>query len=257
MPPKVISKIIQCFFFSSSSPSVQTISMAFALLAVLAHSLPVNNNNDGEESVTTPAAAAAEEEPTKDEATSSEVPEGTIFNYEIPTEDELNPTDLDDEQKLLQELQPPAIDSYVPFRVEEPAEKPRKGGKKYNKEEKWINKNPAGGARDASSLEDNEERQYALLDFIIENLFLGIADQYNAQRRGLEAPRADDGLVLSLNKGEYIPSAQRRSAAEADDDEQVVFQIHGHQGGEKSYKFGFDSGKKYFSLWHSDPANVD
>lgn len=204
----------------------QTLSVAFALLAGVALSLPVNN----EESVT----------PEKEES-SSEAPQGTIFNYEVPTEEELNPADLDDEQKQLTELLPPAIDSYVPFRVDEPAEKPRKGGKKYNKEEKWINKNPA--AKDASD-EDNEERQYALLDFIIENLFQGIADQYNAQRRDLNA---EDGGVLVLNKGEYIPNAQRRIDDSAEE-EQVVFQIHGHQGGANSYKFGFDTGKKYKSL---------
>lgn len=176
-------------------------------------------------------------EPAKTSAES--LPEGTQFNYEVPTEEELNPAALDDEEKLMQELQPPAIDSYVPFNVEAVAaaeEKPRKGGKKYNKEAKWINKNPAV-AKDVSSVED-EDRQYALLDFIIENLFQGIADQYNAQRRDLNA---DDGEVLVLNKGEYMPSPQRRNDEEA---ERILFQIQGHQGGAESYKFGYDTGKK-------------
>lgn len=172
-------------------------------------------------------------------------PEGTIFNYEIPTEDELSPGyELDEEQKRLQELQPPAIDSYVPFAVqevdeEEPKEqkKPKKGGKKYNAEEKWINKKQPTEAKESSSSENNGDRQYDLLDFIIENLFHGIADQYNAQRRA-----NDNTEVLVLNKGEYVPNPQRRVDEESEN-ERVLFQIHG-LGGPKSYKFGFDTGKK-------------
>lgn len=222
-------------------PSIypQTLSVAFALLAGVTLSLPVSNNEEAAAATTTATAP-------QESSSSAEVPQGTIFNYEVPTEEELNPADLDDEERQLTELQPPAIDSYVPFRVDEPVEKPRKGGKKYNKEEKWINKNAAAGPKE-SSAEDNEERQYALLDFIIENLFLGIADQYNSQRRGLNA---DDGQVLVLNKGEYIPSPQRR-IDESAEDEPIVFEMHGQQQqGGKGFKFGFDSGKslKLFPL---------
>lgn len=209
--------------------------MAFALLIGATLALPVTDNDNNEE-------------------TAGVTPEAPAFNYEVPTEDDFNPIDLDSEERKLTELQPPAVDSYVPFRVIDEAEeeedvvepeqkkdaqKPRKGGKKkYNPEEKWINKNAVAQDADAaSSAEDTEERQYALLDFIIENLFAGIADQYNVQRRS-----QNDELVL--NKGEYIPSAQRRIDESADDAEQVVFQVQGHQGGANSYKFGFDTGKK-------------
>lgn len=221
----------------SPSPP-QTLSIAFALLAGLTLALPVTN----EAAEAVPASASAAAEPTK-ESTES-LPEGTIFNYEAPTEDELSPADLDEEEKRLQELLPPAIDSYVPFRVDAvPTEKPRKGGKKYNKEEKWINKHPSSVAGKDVSGETNEERQYALLDFIIENLFAGIADQYTAQRRDLNGDEGQE--VLVLNKGEYMPSPQRRNdEAAAGDEERILFQIHGHQGGANSYKFGFDTGKK-------------
>lgn len=205
----------------------------------VAHSLPVGENSDAaaeEDSNTTetPDLAAVE-------SSSSEQPEGTIFNYEIPTEEELNPSGLDEEQKKLQVLQPPAIDSEMTFYAK--TEKPRKGGKKYNPDEKWINKNQAPKE---SSEEDNEERQYALLDFIIENLFLGIADQYNQnqQPRTVVEETDDD---LALNQGEYIPNPNRRSDDDvpiSPENERVVFQIHGHLGGPKSYKFGFDTGKK-------------
>lgn len=148
------------------------------------------------------------------------------LSYAVPKESsELEVDDLDEEQKKLLELQPPSIDSYVPFRVdEEPEEKPRKGGKKkYNPDEKWINKNPVA-EKDASA-EDNAERQYALLDFIIQNLFLGLAEP-----RALQQPIPVHHLVL--NKGEYIPSPQRR--VEDSKEEEVIFQIRGREDEENA-----------------------
>lgn len=220
-----------------NSPQI-TITVAL-LAASTTLALPLNQES-------TERAELSTEAPSADSSNES-APEGTIFNYEIPTEDELSPGyELDEEQKRLQELQPPAIDSYVPFAVQEVDEeepepkeqkKPKKGGKKYNAEEKWINKKQPTEAKDSSS-EDNGDRQYDLLDFIIENLFHGIADQYNAQRRANENTE-----VLVLNKGEYVPNPQRRVDEEAEN-ERVLFQIHGHLGGPKSYKFGFDTGKE-------------
>lgn len=204
----------------------------------VAHALPVAVQEDEQKDeslgVTTTEESTASSE--------QELPEGTIFNYEIPTEEELNPDGLDEEQKQLQVLQPPAIDSANTFYAK--TEKPRKGGKKYNPEEKWINKNQAPKE---NSDEDVEERQYALLDFIIENLFLGIADQFNQNQPRVATAADDDSEAdLSLNQGEYIPNPHRRSddVPLNPENERVVFQIHGHLGGPKSYKFGFDTGKK-------------
>lgn len=191
----------------------------------------MNNEQEAKE------VSAATEKPL---TSSVETPEEPIFNYEIPTEEELNPDDLDDEQKLLQELQPPGIDSYVPFA--EPAEKPRKGSKKYNPDEKWINKKTAEAKDD--SAEEDAEQQDALLQFIFENLFKDFADQYNAQRSQSNSNnKEEDTSVLVLNQGEYIPNPQRRIDEESDN-ERLLFQVQGHQGGPKSYKFGFDTGKK-------------
>lgn len=173
-----------------------------------------------------------------------------MFNYEIPTEDELNPPELTDDEKLLTELQPPAIDRDSTF-YEKPV-KPKKGTKKYNPDDKWLNKkNPDSEL--ATALADDDAAAMAadsksLLDFIIERLFVGLADQMFSAR----ANNGEDEVAavpFALNLGEFVPNAQRRidegAATEAEDGDdaapRVLFQIHGHLGTPKSYKFGFDT----------------
>lgn len=120
------------------------------------------------------------------------------LTYGIPTEEELNiPYDSSDDELIkLQELQPPGVDSYIPF-DEKAAAKPRKGGKKYNPEEKLINKAPEDAKK---TTPEDQQLGFDSLDFIIRTLFQGLAKEYNIRSRSVN----DETIVL--NKGEYIPS---------------------------------------------------
>ena len=131
---------------------------------------------------------------------------GVTSTYEVPTEDEADIVQLDEEYKKLLELQPPGIDSYVPFaEVQVPSVetvKPRKGGKKYNPEEKWINKNNQANESGVQTGRDGTH-QYDWLDLIIENLFQGIVEESS---QGAAPNNAGESRTLVLNKGEYIPN---------------------------------------------------
>lgn len=157
---------------------------------------------------------------------------GTVFNYEAPTEDELNDDSLDEESKLLQEMRPPQV-SNEPNYYEKPI-KPKKGTKKYNPDEKWINKKKGEEEDDAQEVDfRSDEEKLTPLDYFLANIMF----EFFAP---LVRNAGENEGKLSLNTGEIAPVAAQSRSDESND--RIEYQVHG-QDGPQSYKFGFDTGK--------------